>query len=153
MYIYNNFVYPQENQNKNNKVSIWFGLKEFLRSIFSGYTPRIRGRREEECRRIIENITGKPFIKVRPKFLKYPPTGKNLELDGYNEELKMAFEYNGEQHYKFCPFFHKSYEDLYKQRDHDFFKKQKCAEYGIKLITIPYTVKNLYPYIYSEIYT
>jgi len=42
------------------------------------------------------------FIEVRPKIL------KGLKLDGYCEELKMAFEYDGDQHFKFLNWFHKS---------------------------------------------
>jgi len=54
---------------------------------------------EKECRVIFEKITGCKFPSKRPNFLKNPKTGFNLELDGYCEELKLAFEYDGEQHF------------------------------------------------------
>ena len=41
------------------------------------------------------------FSPIRPNFLVDPQTNYKLELDGYNEELNIAFEYNGIQHYKF----------------------------------------------------
>jgi len=79
------------------------------------------------------------FSKVRPYWLKNPKTGKELELDFYNEELKIAIEYNGIQHYQFVPDFHKSQEDFANQLERDEYKVYKCNEMGIKLITIPYT--------------
>ena len=48
------------------------------------------------CAPSIDNV----FIKQhRPDWLKYI-TGCNLELDYYCKELKLAFEYNGIQHYE-----------------------------------------------------
>ena len=49
---------------------------------------------ETACREAIEKITGKFFPKTKAKFL------EGLEFDGYNAELKMAIEYDGEQHTK-----------------------------------------------------
>jgi len=92
---------------------------------------------EHKCRKIFENLFQKPFTSVRPYFLRYPPTGKNLELDGYNKELGIAFEYQGIQHYKYTPFFHQTYTDFMDQQNRDLFKKNKCQELGIKLICIP----------------
>lgn len=111
-----------------------------------------RGKTESKCRNIIEKYFNKPFNKIRPDFLKYT-TGHNLELDMYNEELKLACEYNGIQHAKFSPFFHKSQQDFVEQQNRDNFKKLKCEQLGIKLITIPHTVKSedLENYIYGEI--
>ena len=60
---------------------------------------------EEESRTIIENIYNKQFPKGRYTFLINPETDKNLELDGYNEELKIAFEYQGRQHYEAVEYF------------------------------------------------
>ena len=54
---------------------------------------------ETLCRDALEKIVGKQFPKCRPKFL------EGLEYDGYNVELKLAFEYSGIQHFKSLPFF------------------------------------------------
>jgi hypothetical protein len=106
---------------------------------------------EEECRNIIEFLTGEKFPKIRPDFLQYPKTGNNLELDGYCPELRIAFEYNGKQHYSFVPYFHKSYDDFMEQIKHDNFKKERCHNLGIRLIVVPYNVKNITKYIYEEL--
>ena len=54
---------------------------------------------EEKCRFIFESCFQKKFIKTR-KVLPH-----RLELDGYCEELKLAFEHNGKQHYQPCFFY------------------------------------------------
>ena len=51
-------------------------------------------RREAQVREIVENIFSKPFPSVRPKWLVNPDTGYVMELDCYNDELKLAFEYD-----------------------------------------------------------
>ena len=96
---------------------------------------------ERASRAAAERIFGKSFIKVRPDFLRNVVTNHNLELDVYNEELKLAIEYSGRQHYEFVPFFHKNYEAFLNQKYRDEMKKNKCKEQGIQLIEIPYTVK------------
>ena len=63
--------------------------------------------------------------KIRPSFLenKALNNGLNLEIDCYNDELKLGCEYNGRQHYKFTPFFHKNYEAFNNQKYRDYIKK------------------------------
>lgn len=90
-------------------------------------------KKESECRDIFENIFGKEFPRNR-KVLEC-----RLELDGYCEELNLAFEYNGEQHYKFIKYWHKTQENLKKAQSYDRLKARLCEEKGIKLIVIPYT--------------
>ena len=97
---------------------------------------------EIECKNAAEKIFNKPFKKIRPDFLKSEVTGKNLELDVYNDDLKLAVEYDGIQHYKYTPHFHRNGEiDFQKQLQRDKFKEQKCKENGITLIRVPYLVK------------
>ena len=98
-----------------------------------------QSRSEKLTREIFERIMSVEFPTVRPDFLKNHKTDRNLELDGYNENLKLAFEYNGKQHYKFLKYFHERKEDFKIQREHDEFKYKKCLELGITLISIPYT--------------
>ena len=83
---------------------------------------------ERFCKIIFETIFYKTFIKVRPDWLVNPITNKNLELDGYCEELNIAFEYNGEQHY--------SDNTIYPRSKYDLLKIQKCQSHGVRLFII-----------------
>jgi hypothetical protein len=98
---------------------------------------------EVECRRVMQKLFDKPFYKIRPQFLNNPVTfgTNNLELDCFNEELKLAVEYDGAQHYKFIPHFHKTHDGFMNQRYRDYMKEQMCKENNIRLIRVPYTVK------------
>mgnify|MGYP006193692341 CR=1 FL=1 len=94
---------------------------------------------EIACRKAIETITGKRFRSIRPEFLKNPETGRNLELDCFNDELMLAIEYNGYQHYTWPNVFHKTYDDFIKGVRRDKFKMDVCDKNGIFLIVVPYT--------------
>jgi len=99
---------------------------------------------ELECKRVLEHIFQKPFLSVRPDFLRNNVTGGNynLELDCFNEELKLACEYNGIQHYKFTPFFHKNNESFLNQKYRDDMKRRICKDNNITLIEVPYYIKH-----------
>lgn len=107
---------------------------------------------ENFCRTTVEKLFNKPFPSIRPDWLNNQETNKNLELDMYNDTLKLAFEYNGVQHYKYNKFFHKSIEDFEKQQKRDVFKEQVCKDNGITLISIPYHIKkeNIEAFIKQE---
>ena len=78
-------------------------------------------------------------MKIRPKFLYNHATKSNMELDGYNDELKLAFEYNGWFHYEENNWMSRTLEEV-REKDE---MKEGCCEYeGITLITIPHWVQN-----------
>lgn len=84
---------------------------------------------EEFVRELIFKLTGVFLVKTREII-------KPLELDGYSEDLKLAFEFQGEQHYKQHVRWHKDEDEFKQQQLHDAIKVQKCAELGINLIVI-----------------
>lgn len=92
---------------------------------------------ERICRIFFEQYFNKPFPKTRPEWLK-TDLNSTLELDGFNVELKIAFEYQGIQHYKVDGFFIKTAQQLDKRIKDDLLKSKLCAENNIKLIVIPY---------------
>ena len=99
---------------------------------------------ERTCKKIFEYLFEKPFIKSR--HLINTETLRGIELDGYNNELKIAFEYNGYQHYKKVSYWQTD-KDLEDLKIRDKLKKELCKQTGINLIVIPYTVK------YEDLYT
>ena len=66
-----------------------------------------------------------------------------MELDGFNEELLIAFEYQGRQHTEYVPFFHRSMEAYECQRYRDVLKRALCVEYGVLLIEIGFKTKDI----------
>lgn len=132
-------------------------LSQFIKHFTTDKPKKKKRKRinktEEMCRDIIQKIYNKPFPSVRPDFLKSPMTRKNLELDCYNAELRIALEYNGQQHYTYTPHFHRSKKNFYSQVHRDDWKRKRCRELGIRLIEVPYWVTpiDLEDYIIREL--
>ena len=106
---------------------------------------------ERICRLYFEKIFNKPFLRIRPDWLKNPKTNSNLEIDGFNEELKLGFEHHGKQHYVENSFFKNN-----NTIENDKIKKVLLKKSGVRVIEIPELVsrtkiKNLKDYIYSEL--
>jgi hypothetical protein len=93
---------------------------------------------ERICRKIFENIFNEKFPKRKPKWLTTPQE-KRMELDGYCKKLRIAFEYQGVQHYKYVPIFHET-RSFNKQKKWDELKRKKCELNKIILIEVPYTI-------------
>lgn len=96
---------------------------------------------ENICRQIVEQLYKKSFpsswdiIKRKGK--------KNLQLDGYNDELKIAFEYQGEQHFFGWFNVDKNLQknQLIEIQERDSEKKQICLDKNILLLEINYYKK------------
>jgi hypothetical protein len=101
-----------------------------LRGQGCGSCAKKRYVTESLVREAMEDFFGHKFPNTRPDFLKNPDTGYNLELDGYCEELQIAFEYNGLQHYEEIPFYKKSFKTA---QGNDKIKARKCKEKGVVL--------------------
>lgn len=117
-------------------------------SFVTGVAPkRIPGQRnnafvsrgERKCKQTLERIYGVPFVTVRPDWLKNV-TGHNLELDCYNDDLKIATEYNGIQHYVWPNFTGCSFQEFLDLRERDARKVEICNRDGVYLIVVPYNV-------------
>lgn len=113
-----------------------------IENLSTGRDIKNESKGESIARTCLQNIFKVPFPNVRIDELRNSETNRNMELDCYNEDLKIAAEYQGIQHYKFVPFFHKTQDNFLEQRRRDMMKKEMCELYGITLITIPYNLRH-----------
>jgi len=98
---------------------------------------------EEIVRLFFEKTFGKKFPKSRPSFLK--EQGSSIvELDGYNEELGIAFEHHGRQHYKSSKHFHRDKNSYRTIQERDRARAELCRKSRVKLIVVP-SVPDLLP--------
>lgn len=87
----------------------------------------------------------------RPEWLSYD--GARLELDFYIEEIQVAIEVQGGQHYTYVPHFHGSYEGFCKGLSRDYFKRSVCSQRLIKLyefdneVDAKLAIQDMYQYI------
>ena len=105
---------------------------------------------EEICRTVFEQIFNAKFPNLRPKWLENS-IGNRLELDGYCAELKIAFEYQGRQHFE-IGFFGSTQLELDAQKSRDAEKKEICEANGVQLFIIHFSedLRNLPNLIQEE---
>ena len=94
------------------------------------------GQAERICREFFERLFCESFPTQRPSWLRNS-RGNRMELDGYCERLRLAFEHQGEQHYSARTRFVKSSEALQSRMADDKRKSELCEENGVTLICVP----------------
>ncbi len=100
------------------------------------WCPNCSSNKSEKIVRIyFEKIFNEKFPKCRPDWL------QGLELDGYSEKLRIAFEHQGDQHFEESRFFRQNLEDRIKA---DKKKKTICKKKGVTLIEIPQLNKKIH---------
>lgn len=152
-----------ENEYKKNKQKLKWKCSNPNHDEFEATFTHVKGNNgwcreclinvgEEICRTIFELLfPAYKFKNVRPNFIK-STKGRNLELDGYNEELSLAFEHSGLQHYKNIEFFGRDKKSFETLRENDKIKAEACKNNNIDLIIIPQMDQKKYlQFIYDEI--
>lgn len=91
---------------------------------------------ERICREFFEQLLGHSFRKARPSWLRNS-NGHQMELDGYSQVLKIAFEHQGTQHYKSIKYFNSCKNQLNTTQENDKQKRSLCKINGIFLIEVP----------------
>ena len=126
------------------------GLYDFECSLGHQFTNRFKkieggqwcptcakaGKSEEVTRTVFEQLLGRRFPKKRPRWLRNS-RGRQMELDGYCEELGVAFEYQGRQHYEELTHFEGN---LAQRIEDDQRKVELCRENDVTLMAISYEV-------------
>ena len=120
---------------ENDCKGLYEVLQAFGEQVFTATAQHEFRGCEAYTRQIFEHAFDVEFKKMRPRWL------GGLELDGYNSELRMAFEYDGEQHVVFPNWFHKKEEEFIKGQENDREKDRLCLENDVKLYRIPHWVK------------
>ncbi|MBY9010801.1 MAG: hypothetical protein KGD70_00340 [Candidatus Lokiarchaeota archaeon] len=98
-----------------------------------------QGKFEKTCRRFFEEMFQDEFPKDKPKWL-VNSRGNQMELDGHNKSLNLAFEAQGEQHYRAVSHFNQTLKDLKHRIEDDSTKLELCKQNNVILIQVPYYV-------------
>lgn len=112
-------------------------------------------RGERIVRGWLSYLLKKKFVNTRPNWNINPYTEKKLELDCYNEELKIALEYDGAQHKKAINYYG-GVDTVMKTLLRDAIKEDNCFEQGVSLIRIVdkqeylYSFEDFFRYFHNE---
>lgn len=128
--------------------------EEFYNFVNSNETKKRESVGERICRRIFNRFISMKLGRnkeamgpIRPRFLKNPKTGYNLEIDIFEPfddkvidkndiQDGIGIEYNGLQHDQFVPWMHEDNDAFLDQQYRDKYKAKICKERGIILIVI-----------------
>lgn len=114
----------------------WFASPDSVINKDSWCPQCTSGKGETLVRIFFEELFKCKFSKVRPDWLRNKE-GNKLELDGYNEKLGIAFEHQGEFHYRKIRKYTVSDNEFKKRQETDQIKKSICKKKGITLIEVP----------------
>jgi hypothetical protein len=99
----------------------------------------VSGYQEMLAKAIVEKLFSLPFVKIRiPKSKSL--SGRTLELDLFNQDLQLAIEVNGMQHYQPVDFEGRGMKNaeqrLLIQKENDRRRRKACREKGIALVEV-----------------
>ncbi len=119
------------------------------------YVPKTKtksdSKGETECREVLKKLFNRPFAKARPDYAFSSITGRKLEFDCFDLDMKLAVEFQGRQHYEHVPFFHKTPADFKLQQYRDKEKQDICTKLGITLIKVHYQCSDIEAYLRDEL--
>lgn len=135
-------------------------IKKILRKVsrlFPKLEPYIfkliRDRYVSKGESIIEDILRNKKIKFKREYVvTFPFKVKRTNyvyIDFYLPRYNLFIEYNGVQHYKYTPKFHRSIYDFDMQVRRDDIVRRYCKDNNITLLEIPYTMneEQIYEYL------
>jgi hypothetical protein len=85
---------------------------------------------------LVEAFPRESFERTRQE-----PWMEGLELDGYCAKLRLAFEYQGRQHYERVEHFQRDEEAFEAQLERDRLTEERCQDEFITLLQIPHVIK------------
>jgi len=98
-------------------------------------------KREQKVRATFEKIFKEEFPSAWPTWLK-SDVGGRMELDGYCKKLRVAFEYNGRQHYQWykSSLYYKTKKEFEEQQKRDKEKIKLCNQNNVRLVVVSHDV-------------
>lgn len=114
------------------------------------YSGGHRSKSEAAIIAALEHITRIPFPQAKPTWLR--ECGKQLELDGYNSDAKIALEFSGPLHTKWHPGV-ETREKFLQRVGRDAYKKALCKQMGVSLIVVDASLPRdkVYDYLRSRL--
>jgi hypothetical protein len=100
-----------------------------------------RSRSEAQVISYLEELTSKKFPTVYPSWLMW--RGSILELDGYNDDLKIGLEFSGPLHIKWYPN-KEEYTSYFQRIVRDKVKRNICKKNGVYLIVVDSTLPTIH---------
>jgi len=104
--------------------------------IVTATDKRSRSKLHVKARKILYELF--PTMKILEEVPIKPRGNKTQYLDFYINQIKLAVEVHGQQHYKFNTMFHASARDFLNQKRNDTDKEDWCILNGITHIELPY---------------
>lgn len=111
-------------------------------SVYSGhFCPYCRKKTELKLSKfLVEHFKKHTILReFAPEWCKNPETGRCLRFDFCIPELKIIIELDGEQHFKYIPFFHKNYQTFEDRKKRDQLKERMAITNGFYMIRIKQT--------------
>lgn len=114
--------------------------------------PPTQSKKEVQMKQTLNQIFPNA-IYIDNGYYSFLPSPKNapLQLDRYYPDLKLAFEYDGEQHKSFNPYMHKTKAAFEYLQKCDKMKNEYCKALGIHLIRISHDKKITKEYILERL--
>ncbi len=116
-----------------------FSIWKINGDIVNANDKRSRSKLHIETRKILYELF--PTMQILEEVQIKPRGSKTQYLDFYINQIKLAVEVHGQQHYKFNTMFHASAQDFLNQRKNDIDKREWCEINNITYIELPYNEK------------